>query len=236
MSNATVVADRTPPQGRQHKQFSFDVKEVQADGTFSGYASVFNVVDSYGDVILPGAFKRTIEAWAAKGKPVPVLWQHRGSEPIGATTSIKEDDHGLYVTGQLLIDKVARASEAHALAAAGVLGGLSIGFSVPRKNSAGEASARWLEHEDGGGWEFNEVRLWEYSLVTWPANEEAVIESVKSFEPVARELRELVAILRGAALGVDSSEAPSAGAEQSLALAESIRQLRQEFKRIREGA
>lgn len=239
--NGTVIT-REPPAGRQHKQFSFDVKEVQPDGTFTGYASVFNVVDSYGDVILPGAFKRTIEAWEAKGKPVPILWQHRPSEPIGATVSIREDDHGLLVTGQLLINDVQQAREAYALAAAKVLGGLSIGFSVPRKNSAGEAAAKWVSTEDGEGWHYNEVRLWEYSMVTWPANEDAVIESVKAaevtaeavksaLEPTALLLRELIDALKSAD-GVHFTPAPPVGVDDTLALAESIRQLRQDIKQL----
>lgn len=147
-------------------------------GVITGYASVFDVIDSYGEVIAPGAFTRTLAAWKAKGRPVPVLWQHDTYNPIGATLEIEEDDHGLRIKARLLIEDVRQAAEAHALAAANILGGLSIGFSLPRHTSAGTDTVTW--NEETGVWTIHEVRLWEYSTVTFPANDEATIDSVRA--------------------------------------------------------
>lgn len=75
-----------------------------ADGTFRGYASVFGNVDSYGEVVVRGAFSRTLTEWAAKGDPIPVLWGHDMTAPesnIGWVTDAQEDDTGLLVTCQL---------------------------------------------------------------------------------------------------------------------------------------
>lgn len=195
------------PTGRMTKDFAFDVKAVTDEGVIEGYASTFGNVDSAGDVIAPGAFTRTLAAWRAKGRPVPVLWQHDAYDPIGVTTSIEEDDKGLRVTAKL-VTEVARARDAHALAKAGALGGLSIGFSVPAIASDGQPAIVWDEEQRAAV--FREVRLWEYSLVTFPANEEAVLTSVKSVVPAdlldtlkdirehlaADRTREVVSLLR----------------------------------------
>ena len=94
------------------KSFNFELKAVQEDGFFSGYGAVFGNVDWYNDVILPGAFKASLEKWQSKNKMPPVLWNHNDSEPIGVYTQIYEDEKGLFVEGKLLIDDVPRAKSA----------------------------------------------------------------------------------------------------------------------------
>lgn len=178
--------------GIHRKTYALNVESTTDEGTLEGYASVFNTIDSQGDVIAPGAFKRTISAWAAKGRGVPVLWQHSSDEPIGVTTSITEDDHGLRVRAQL-VREVRRANEAHALAKAGALGGLSIGFSASPNASDGKPAV--VYDEAAGARVFREVRLWEYSLVTFPANEDAVLTSVKGWAG-ALELLEAIRDMR----------------------------------------
>lgn len=81
------------------KAFDFDIKAVNDDGLFSGYGSVFDVVDSYNEVVAPGAFLESIEETRAKGRTFPVLWQHRTGEPVGNwdISTLKEDKHGLLV-------------------------------------------------------------------------------------------------------------------------------------------
>lgn len=88
------------------KAFGFDVKAVSDDGLFSGYGSVFDVVDSYNEVVAPGAFLESIEEVKKKGRTFPVLWQHRTGEPVGNwdIDSLKEDDHGLFGNGCLWLD------------------------------------------------------------------------------------------------------------------------------------
>ena len=81
------------------------IKSVDADaGTFEAYVSVWDNVDSYGDVMRKGAFSKTLEEWQAKGAPIPVLWSHRTDDPdmnIGHVIEAKEDDRGLLVKAQI---------------------------------------------------------------------------------------------------------------------------------------
>ncbi len=169
---------------RIRKSYDFTLAKTEDDteGIIEGYASVFDVIDSYGDVIAPGAFTRTIQAWKAKGAPVPVLWQHDAYAPIGATLSLEEDERGLKIRAELVMD-VERAREAWALAKKNILGGLSIGFSLPRFAADGQPSTYYDEERNAQV--IREVKLWEYSMVTFPANEDAVLTEVRAADPPA---------------------------------------------------
>lgn len=147
----------------------FAVKEVTAAGEFEGYGSVFGNEDSYGDIVMPGAFSETLQAHKAKGTMPALLWQHRPSEVIGVYTDMREDDRGLYVKGRLLVDEVRQAKEAHALLKANALRGLSIGYMTRKYEVDEEADVIRL----------TELDLWEVSAVTFPANELATVTAVK---------------------------------------------------------
>jgi HK97 family phage prohead protease len=153
------------------RDFGLSVKasDVGDDGTFEGYGSVFGVVDSYQEIVAPGAFTESLAELAGKGRTVPVLWQHRQDQPIGIYLEIAEDETGLLVKGKLLIDKVAQAAEAHALMKAGAVTGLSIGYWVRESSYDEKTGIRTLTKLD----------LVEVSLVTFPANDDARVEAVK---------------------------------------------------------
>lgn len=169
------------------KDFKFEVKGVQEDGTFEGYLSVFNVVDLGGDLVLPGAFKKTIEE--QKGI-VPLLWQHDSKQPIG-TLSIEEDEYGLKVSGNLLLE-LKQANEAYVLLKAGVLRGLSIGYETIKKSMV--EGVRHLK----------ELRLFEGSVVTFPMLPIAQVSSVKAQEEIAEEFAEIYMELKvGRALSAE---------------------------------
>ncbi|MCZ4559893.1 HK97 family phage prohead protease [Rhodococcus sp. IEGM 1401] len=77
------------------------------EGEFTAYASVFGNVDSYGDVVQPGAFTKSIADWAASGNSVPLLWGHDSKSPhsyVGEVLSMVEDGHGLKIRGKLDLD------------------------------------------------------------------------------------------------------------------------------------
>jgi len=148
---------------------TFDIKAVNDDGFFSGYGSVFGNVDSAREVVMPGAFSKSLDEWQAKGRNPPVLWNHNRNEPIGVYTHLEEDDRGLYVEGKLLVNEVQRAREIHALMKAGAIDGMSIGYAVKRASNAGN-----------GVKNLNELRLFEVSVVTFPANEESRVDAVKA--------------------------------------------------------
>jgi HK97 family phage prohead protease len=148
----------------------FEIKAVEEDGIFEGRGSVFGNVDSYKEIVAPGAFTDTLAAWKAQNRLPPVLWQHRSGEPIGPHTDMEERADGLYVKGQLLVNDVQRAKEARALMKAKAVNGLSIGF-VTREDAYDRVTGiRTLKKVD----------LWEVSVVTFPANPAAQISSVKS--------------------------------------------------------
>lgn len=153
--------------GLMSKKFlcsSLSIKSIEENGLFSGYASVFNVVDKQNDLILPGAFKENLN----KDK-IKLLWQHNQSEPIGYIIDIHENDVGLYITAHLLLG-IQKAEEVYLMLKTGVINGLSIGY-IPLEYD--------IDHESGAR-VLKQVELWEVSLVTFPANLAAQVVNVKS--------------------------------------------------------
>lgn len=148
------------------KRASLALASVDGEGVFEGYASLFNVADLGGDVIMPGAFARSLQKSGAAG--IKLLWQHDGKQPIGAWTTLVEDTRGLKARGRLNL-AVARAREALALMKQGALDGLSIGFRpvrVTRDRASGLRRIHVLE-------------LVEISIVTFPMLPQARVQSVK---------------------------------------------------------
>jgi HK97 family phage prohead protease len=128
----------------------------------------------------PGAFRESIKT---RDKPIQLLWQHQWDKPIGVISALFEDGRGLYMKGKLLMD-VAQAREAYSLLKAGVVRGLSIGYSVKRSR----------RNPDSGVRELLDLNLWEISLVTMPANEAAQVTVVKAtgIDAVARQLAKAI--------------------------------------------
>lgn len=145
--------------------FDLSVKTA-TDGVFTGHGSVFGAVDSYNEVVAPGAFSATL---AARTRKLPILWQHRQDSPIGVYDEVREDAKGLFVRGRLLVKDVAQAREAHALLMEEALSGLSIGYLVRESTYDEKTGIRTLTKLD----------LEEVSIVTSPANDEARIDTVK---------------------------------------------------------
>lgn len=143
-----------------------ELKSLGEDGSFSGYAARYGNVDHGWDMIMPGAFADFIKS--NDPTKVRVLWQHSWRDPIGVNVTMKEDDTGLLVEGRLLLG-VQKADECRILAQAKAIGGLSIGYSVDKSS-----------YTNGGVRVLESLSLDEYSFVTFPMNEEAIILDVKS--------------------------------------------------------
>jgi HK97 family phage prohead protease len=126
-----------------------------AGDEFEGYASLFGVADSGGDVVAPGAFARSLRR--RPPDKVRMLYQHSAAEPLGVWDEIREDARGLKVRERLVLD-VARAREVRSLFAEGALNGLSIGFRTLRARQDRASGDRIL----------TEIELWEISVVTFP--------------------------------------------------------------------
>jgi HK97 family phage prohead protease len=177
----------------QNLDFPFEVKELGDEGTFTGYGSVFNVVDLWDDAVLPGAFEKSI----GKRKPA-MLWQHNSDSPIGLYDSVEEDARGLRMKGRLLVDSVTQAREAHALLKAGAINGLSIGFNPLVWEYETRKDGRRVRV-------LKEIDLWEVSLVTFPANPKAVVGGVKGLE--AKSVSDVGDYLRDAGLSPAEADA-----------------------------
>lgn len=169
-------------------------KATDQPGEFTGLASTFGgEPDSYGDVIAPGAFTKSLAHHKANGTRPALLWQHDQTAPIGVWNSLEETDAGLLATGRLTLD-VPQAKSAHALMRDGALS-LSIGYSIANGGAEIVNGARLLK----------EIQLHEISAVAMPANHHARITSVKAFDPDAPNIREFEAAARDA-LGLSARE------------------------------
>lgn len=171
-----------------------DLKMNGDKGTFSGYASVFGGVDSYGDTIVKGAFS---ESLGKNGLP-KMFFNHEWGMPIGKYFKAEEDDHGLFVEGELT-PGLSLAADVRAGMKHGTIDGLSIGGYVKKgdydETDTGRVIRKWST-------------LMEVSPVVFPADGAARIDvaSVKSVDfesllPECKSEKEIERLLRDAGLG-----------------------------------
>ncbi|WP_291893630.1 HK97 family phage prohead protease [Maricaulis sp.] len=121
-----------------------------------GYASLFNLEDLSGDIVLPGAFADGLAGGRTAGRNVPMLYQHEPTEPVGRWQIIRQDRKGLWVEGEI-VDASEQSRSVQALVRRGALNGLSIGFRT-RSSRPRPSRGRFLEA----------IELWEVSIVTFP--------------------------------------------------------------------
>lgn len=159
---------------KEIKAFDFKVEEADSSegtGVIAGFASTFGNVDLGGDLIKQGAFKKTL----IENLHVPILLDHNPTKPAGHNLEGAETPKGLRIKGEVLLEgnevkhrfKLAkRAMELKAKSS------LSIGYSAIKVSfdEIKKQRVRILE----------EIKLWEYSMVTFPMNPKAVLTNVKS--------------------------------------------------------
>lgn len=177
-----------------YKSFELELKDVDAKkGIVSGYFSAFGMVDSDGDIMMPGAFKRSINDWGPEGKGrIKHLLNHNPSQPLGKITSLKEDSYGLLYTSQVGTHQLGK--DFIKMVESGLIGEHSIGF-------------RTLQEQKGDmGNELRDVMLFEgSSLTAWGANENTPLigmKSLKSVEKMQDEIRAFDKFIRNS----DASE------------------------------
>ena len=147
------------------------VKDVDAkQGIVIGYFSVFGNKDSDGDIIIPGAFKKTLQENGPQSTRPRILHllQHDTWKPLGKPQVLKEDNHGLYFESKIADTSYGR--DTIKLYEAGVLTEHSIGFNVVKREIDESTETTKLI----------ELKLWEGSTVSWGANMEALVTGMKS--------------------------------------------------------
>lgn len=159
---------------------TFEVKALpdEGEGIFSGYASTWDR-DLYDDVIVKGAYEECLKSdFGGTGAGIPIYWNHDYSTPmslIGQSVSAVEDDKGLSFIGKLDLDSP-EGKRAYEHLKAGRVHQMSIGFLA--KDTA------WVHDESdgkyGGHREIRKVKLFEVSLVTVAANQQAEVDEVKA--------------------------------------------------------
>lgn len=164
------------------------------EGIFTGYAAVFGGVDSFGDTIVKGAFKETLEG---RKHPVRMFNSHNPSRPIGKWLSLKEDSTGLLVEGELTPNHT-DAQDVFASMLHGAIDGLSIGFKVPIGGA---------EDTDEGGRRLAKINLIEISPVSMPADDDARIATVKSEIQEIETIRDVEVFLRDVGLSNSAAKA-----------------------------
>ena len=171
-----------------YKSFNLEVKDVDTkQGVVSGYFSAFGNVDSDGDIMMPGAFKRSIQDWGPEGKGrIKHLLNHDPSKPLGKIQVLKEDEYGLYYESK--VGKHNLGQDYIKMIESGLIAEHSIGFKTLREQKSGDAN------------QIHEVMLFEgSSLTAWGANEatpllgmknmnniEQIQDQIKSFEKFIR--------------------------------------------------
>ncbi|MEM9421176.1 MAG: HK97 family phage prohead protease [Pseudomonadota bacterium] len=130
------------------------------EAMIEGYAAIFRQPDLTGDIILPGAFKKSAmgpqKLIPGQSPRVMMLYQHKAENPIGRWHHIEEDDRGLYVKGSIFT-QIELGRDVYSLVEGRALDGLSIGFKVDKSRRTRR-----------GQRELHDVTLWEISIVTFP--------------------------------------------------------------------
>lgn len=177
-----------------------EIKAAKSDGTFTGYAAVFGNVDLGYDVIEPGAFK---SAKVTKDGKLRIAIGHN-LNMLAGKASFEQDDRGLRVEGQLSLG-VSYVRDQYELMKDGVLDGLSVGFNILRDGA---------DYEERHGKHVRVIKaaeLWEFSIVPFGMNPEALVDSVK-----AASIRDFEAQLRGLGYSQAEAKALASGGFKSL--------------------
>ena len=154
----------------EHKTLSFKLTNLDFQGrTLEGYAAAFGNLDQVSDIIHPGAFTKTL---AERGQKIKLLWQHKLDEPIGRVAEAHEDQAGLFI--KAIISDTSRGRDALALLKDGAIYEMSIGYDAVKGGTdySKDASGATVRN-------LREIKLFEVSLVTFPANEMATVTALK---------------------------------------------------------
>lgn len=152
---------------------SFELKSDE-NGIVEGYASTWTKTpDSYGDIVIKGAFKETLKKRKATGHPFPLCFNHDFDQIIGAVFEAEEDDYGLKIRASFL--NTPAAQEKRELVKEGIVWQFSFAYSV-----LGAEAPTEEEKKQGIYQKLTKLDLYEVSLVPVPANQTAIVTEIKN--------------------------------------------------------
>lgn len=147
----------------EYKSFEFELKDSTEEGRVTGFASTYGDLDSYRDIVMPGAFTKTLNE---RKDRIPFLWEH--DKPVGDGTAT-DTAKGL-IADSMLFPELSTFGDHMALLRRRVVKSMSIGYKTMKDGWDKAKDARLL----------HEIKLYEISYVLFPANEQAMIDGVKS--------------------------------------------------------
>ena len=152
---------------------SFELKSDE-NGIVEGYASTWTKTpDTYGDIVIKGAFKETLKKRKATGHPFPLCFNHDFDQIIGAVFEAEEDDYGLKIRASFL--NTPAAQEKRELVKEGIVWQFSFAYSV-----LGSEAPTEEEKKQGIYQKLTKLDLYEVSLVPVPANQTAIVTEIKN--------------------------------------------------------
>lgn len=163
--------------GLQIKSAPLRVKatdETEGEGIVRGVASVFGNIDSYGDVMIKGAFAESLAEYKDAGDSVPFMWSHESSDPfayVGELIDTKETDEGFEFEAKFDMDNPT-AAQVYRLLKGRRLREFSFGF-IPRETEQTERDGEPVR-------EVKSVELLEVSVVHVGANRATRVIEVRS--------------------------------------------------------
>ena len=144
----------------------------QKNYVIEGYANVYDIIDEHNEIIKSEAFDSLDDI-----QNIKFLWQHMPDKPIGKILNLSSDDKGLFMKAELDCS-INQAIEAASMIKSGIIDGLSIGFEVLEHSY--EDSIRII----------TKAKLWEVSIVTFPANKYSIINKNEEKKMVKSEILE----------------------------------------------
>lgn len=152
-------------------------------GTIAGYFSTYDKTpDSYGDIIEPGAFTDTLKAREESGHPFPLCFNHDFSAVIGAVDSVKDTEKGPYIEAHFLDTTLAQ--DVRKMLQSKSVYQFSFAYEVKGWRDPNDE-----EKKAGVTNVLTKVDVFEISVVTVPANQNAVVTEVKAVEPETKQGR-----------------------------------------------
>lgn len=162
------------------------VKDVDVKkGVVTGYFSVFGNVDADNEIVMPGAFKKSLQenGPGSQRNRIFHLLQHDPATPLGKPHVLREDEKGLYF--ETKISPTSYGKDVLQLYEDGVLSEHSIGYRVIKAENVELDNEKRVR-------KLIELQLWEGSTVTWGANPLSVVTGIKQLNISQKEKAELV--------------------------------------------